>query len=317
MNTRTSVPSLLAGLILAGSLFVSPEADAQMMPTAARQAKLYNTVSVHLNAMNYFGDLVPKTTFTSLRFGATRPNLGVSFTHRFAPRFSGRAGLSYGRITGSDTKAADKDDNEAIYRYYRNLSFRNDIIELSAVGIVELFENRGTYLKRRDFAPYLFLGVAAFHHNPKAENASGDFVALQPLGTEGQFATNRAAQGYPEPYKRLQVSIPFGIGVNYKLSRQLNLGYEIGWRKTFTDYLDDVSGTYADPKDLKPGDAVYLADRSPELTKDLTGFDKIRFSGYGVKGSQRGTNKEDDWYIVSGFHLSYILIPNTRSPKFR
>ncbi len=292
------------------------------MPAVARQAKQYNTVAVHLNAMNYFGDLVPKPAFTSFRFGATRPNLGVSFTHRFVPRLSGRVGLSYGRITGDDQKSADKNDNEGIYRYNRNLRFRSDIVELSAIGVIDLFENRGTYLKRRDFSPYIFLGVAGFYHNPKAANQAGDFVALQPLGTEGQFSSNK--NDYPSPYKRLQVSIPFGVGVNYKLSRQFSLGYEIGWRKTFTDYLDDVSGKYADQAELQNDQARYFADRSDQsfnnpLNPDGTQNPNFgRFNGaYGNKGSQRGTNNEKDWYIVSGFNLSYILIPDTKSPKFR
>lgn len=280
------------------------------MPAVARQAKQYNTVAVHLNAMNYFGDLVPKPAFTSFRFGATRPNLGISFMHRFVPRLSGRVALSYGRITGDDQKSADKNDTEGIYRYNRNLRFRSDIVELSAVGVIDLFENRGTYLKRRDFSPYIFLGVAGFYHNPKAANEAGEFVALQPLGTEGQFSSKG---GYPSPYKRLQLSIPFGLGVNYKLSRQFSLGYEIGWRKTFTDYLDDVSGTYADKADLQNADAVFLSDLSTDETKLNPKFKRA----YGIKGAQRGTNNENDWYIVSGFNLSYILIPDTKSPKFR
>jgi Domain of unknown function (DUF6089) len=326
MKPLTSASSLLAGLALAGSIFLPSEASAQMMPTVARQAKNYNSVSVHLNAMNYFGDLVPKTSFTSFRFGATRPNLGISYMHRFAPRLSGRVGLSYGRITGNDQKSADNGDRDAVYRYNRNLSFRNDIVELSAVGVLDLFENRGTYLKRRDFAPYVFAGVAAYYHNPKAVK-DGEVVALQPLGTEGQKSSNRAAQGYEKPYKRGQISIPFGIGANYKLSRQLNLGYEIGWRKTFTDYLDDVSGNYADPRDLgaevnaqgeitRQSQASTFADRSAEADAAIKSNPQFKGS-YGVKGQKRGTNNEDDWYIVSGFHLSYILIPDTKSPKFR
>lgn len=323
MSTRTFSPNLLTGLALAGSALLATPAAAQMMPTVARQAKLYNTVSVHLNAMNYFGDLVPGTAFTSFRFGATRPNLGVSFSHRFAPRITGRASLSYGRITGDDKKKTDQNDKDAIYRYNRNLRFRNDIVEVSTVALIDLFENRGTYLKRRDFSPYVFLGLAGFYHNPKGNDqrdGKGNWVALQPIGTEGQQTGDavRAQKGYDDPYKRVQISIPFGLGVNYKLSRQLNLGYEIGWRKTFTDYLDDVSGNYADPADLKDARARLLADPSEERFNDPNDPDFIQFGGaYGNRISKRGTNNEDDWYIVSGFHLSYILIPDTKSPKFR
>ncbi len=291
-------------------LLTTPSAEAQQF----NRRKLYNTVSVHLNAMNYFGDVVPKTSFASLRLGATRPNLAVSYMHRFAPRLSGRVALSYGRISGSDNLAADVADNDASYRYYRNLSFRNDIVEVSGVAVIDLFENRGNYLKRREFAPYLFGGVAMFYHNPKAE-IDGKFVALQPLGTEGQTLAGG------KPYNRGQFAIPFGAGLRYKLDRQIDVGFEIGWRKTFTDYLDDVSGTYADKAEIfaKSPLAARLADRSIENPAylALTGAEKIKYSGYGVKGQKRGTNNENDWYIVSGFNISYILTPSQKSPKFR
>jgi Domain of unknown function (DUF6089) len=300
-------------LLLAFVYLTAFEASAQHF----NRRKLYNTVSVNLNAMNYFGDVVPKTSFVSLRVGATRPNLGFSYMHRFAPRISGRVGLNFGQLTGDDQLAADVNDNDASYRYYRNLRFRSNIVEASSVIIIDLFENRGTYLKRREFAPYVFFGAAVFHHNPKAEDASGKFVALQPLGTEGQFSTNQAAKKYPKPYSRTQISIPFGAGIRYKLDRQYDIGFEIGWRKTFTDYLDDVSGKYANPVDLSPK-AREMADRSGELTSKLTNpKDKLKYSGYGVPNSKRGTDNEDDWYIVTGFNFSYILTPKLKSPKFR
>ncbi len=286
--------------------------------------KKYNTLSVHLNAMNYFGDLVPNTGYTSLRLGATRPNLGVSYAHRLSPRISVRGSLMFGRITGDDKLAADKNDKDAAYRYYRNLSFRNDLIEASAQGVIDLFENRGTYLKRRDFSPYFFGGVAVFYHNPKAQ-IDGKWVALQPLGTEGQ---NVSGQGYPTKYSRVQISLPFGAGVNYKLDRQYNLGFEIGWRKTFTDYLDDVSSKYPDAK-LLGGTvdnlnrvtggslAARLSDRSRDpQTGDATTVNN-RYGRSYIGGQQRGTNNENDWYIVTGFHFSYIIIPALKSPKFR
>lgn len=292
--------------------------------------KKYNTLSVHLNAMNYFGDLVPNTGYTSLRLGATRPNLGVSYAHRLSPRISVRGALMFGRITGDDKLAANKNDKDAAYRYYRNLSFRNDLIEVSGQGVIDLFENRGTYLKRRDFSPYFFGGLAIFYHNPKAQ-IDGKWVALQPLGTEGQ---NVSGKGYPTKYSRVQISLPFGAGVNYKLDRQYNLGFEIGWRKTFTDYLDDVSTKYPDFNELDPGQvkldanghvdyaattslAAKLSDRSRD---PVTGNAAVVDTKYGrsyIVGQQRGTNNENDWYIVTGFHFSYIIIPALKSPKFR
>lgn len=322
MKTLTSAPKLLVATALAGSLFLAMEANAQILPSAARASRHYVTVSASLNAMNYFGDLAPKPAFTSLRFGATRPNLGVAISKRLAPRLSVRGALSYGRIVGDDSKAADDKDKEAVYRYNRNLRFRNNILEFSGVGMIDLFENRGSYLKRRDLVPYLFAGLAVFYHNPKAPDANGNYVALQPLGTEGQYLSEQDKKSLnfsvPKPYKRVQISIPFGAGVNYRLNRQMNVGYEIGWRKTFTDYLDDVSGKYVDRKLFKDPTARYVSDPSNQAFKDKANANYHQFGGaYGVTGSQRGTTAEKDWYIVSGFNIQYILIPQTKSPKFR
>ncbi|RTQ53540.1 hypothetical protein EJV47_02020 [Hymenobacter gummosus] len=298
-------------MLVLALVLVANQASAQQFS----KRKQYNSVGLTLNAMNYFGDVVPKPSITSLRFAATRPNVGVSFTRRFAPRISARAALSYGRITGDDFKAADDTDVDAKFRYNRNMSFRNDIIELSAVGVFDLIENRNNYLKRPDFVPYVFAGVAVFHHNPKglvgpdgtpapASLNSGDYIALQPLGTEGQRLNGEGTYGL------WQVSIPFGGGVRYKLNKSFDLGLEIGWRKTFTDYLDDVSGNYADPSQLQ-GDAANYFGRG--ITRSRSG----EFAGFDNAGSMRGKSNEKDWYIVTGLTLNYILAPRIKSPKFR
>ncbi|WP_317195468.1 DUF6089 family protein [Rufibacter psychrotolerans] len=313
-------------LLLTLFLIALPEAEAQRFT----RRSLYNSVGVSLNAMNYFGDVTPESDFTSLRLGSTRPSISVHFTRKFTPRVYGRAALSWGRITGDDSKSADFSEPENEPRYKRNLSFRNDIKELSLLGIVDLFENRRTYLRRPDFTPYAFAGVAVFHHNPKAYYDGRDprlaagWYELQPLGTEGQYASNN--QGYPEPYKRVQFAIPFGLGVKYKLARTWDVAFEITWRKTFTDYLDDVSTTYADKGDLPSEAARILSDRSadnaragnyPIMTQNTPVGQYRNIAGYGTRGDQRGDTSDDDWFISTGFSLNYILAPTRRGPKFR
>ncbi len=302
----------------------APTAEAQRFS----RRNLYNSVGISLNAMNYFGDVTPESDFTSLRLNSTRPSVSVHFTRKFTPRIYGRAALSWGRITGDDSKSADFSEPENEPRFKRNLSFRNDIKELSVQGIVDLFENRRTFMRRPDFTPYAFVGVAVLHHNPKAyydgnadvpENIPAGWYELQPLGTEGQYSN---ADGYPEPYKKIQFAIPFGFGVKYKLARYWDLGFEITWRKTFTDYLDDVSTTYADKGDLS-NTAAILSDRSADNSRagnyvietDANGYKNL--AGYGRKGDQRGDTSDDDWYITTGFSLNYILTPARRGPKFR
>ncbi|RAU81587.1 DUF6089 family protein [Pontibacter arcticus] len=322
-------------------ILVATDADAQRWT----QRKEYASVGVNVGAMNYFGDIVPAPDFTSLRIKSTRPSVGVSYTYRFAPRLSFRGGLNWGRVTGSDAESASANEAENEGRFKRNLSFRNDIKELSGVLIVDLFENRSVYRRRPDFVPYGFVGLALFHHNPKAYYERGShpgitaaqdiatgWYELQPLGTEGQYADAGTGEAYPKPYKRIQVAIPFGFGVRYKVDRNWDLSLEIGWRKTFTDYLDDASSAYALKADIlngggsNPRAAAILSDRSAETRLGTIIGDPAgpsvpykRLQGYGTPTENpfRGHNSDEDWYISTGISLNYILATRIRSPKFR
>ncbi len=325
--------STLILLLIAVVMVAATDAEAQRFT----KRKRYGSVGVSLSAMNYFGDIVPEPDFTSLRFKSTRPNLGISYTHRLYPRVSARASLNWGRLTGDDMKSASENEGENVGRFKRNISFRNDVVEVSGVAIIDLFENRSFYRRRPDFVPYGFVGLAFFHHNPKAYYRRGShpgltadqdiptgWYELQPLGTEGQYANG---EGYEEPYKRFQVAIPFGLGVRYRLDRNWDMSFEVGWRKTFTDYLDDVSNRHASKAEIlagggsNPKAAAILADRSAEsgfdTRPDPSGTPYSGVSGYGEKGAIRGNNSDKDWYIVSGLSVNYILAPRIRSPKFR
>ena len=292
--------ALLAGLALLGS---TQRADAQQFS----KRKQYTSVGVSLNAMNYFGDIVPKTNFASFRAGDTRYNLGLSITHRFFPRVSLRGSLSYGRIAASDEKSANINDGNDRYRNYRNMTIRNDIFEAAGTVIVDLIENRNNYLKRPDFVPYLFVGVAAFHHNPQGlvqsnsqgpvpqELTVGEYVSLHDLRTEGI------------DYSLTQIAIPFGGGVRYRINRNLDASFEIGVRKTFTDYLDDISTVFADPSKLVTPASTYFG-------RTVTANDAP--AGFNAPGVTRGKTGSD-WYVVTGFSLNYILTPKIKNPKFR
>ncbi|RZK18446.1 MAG: hypothetical protein EOO56_16045 [Hymenobacter sp.] len=290
--------ALLAGLALLGS---TQQADAQQFS----KRKQYTSIGVNLNAMNYFGDLNPNTNFASFKFGDTRPNLGITITHRFYPRVSGRFGLSYGRITAEDADNANRDDANARYRYARNFKFRNDIAEASAVLVVDLIENRNNYLKRPDFVPYVFAGLAGFYHNPQGEY-QGTWYNLQQYQTEGK------------DYSKVSFAIPFGAGVRYRINRNLDASFEIGLRKTFTNYLDDVSDSYASAAG-KSDIAQYFAGYNVATAGTTGGGITNTSTGLGNSyrvGEKRG-NSKSDWYTVSGFSLNYILTPRIKNPKFR
>ena len=139
------------------------------------------------------------------------------------------------------------------------------------------------------FSPYLFGGIAFYKFNPQAE-LDGQLFDLQLLKTEGQSLPQ-----YPErlPYELKQLSVPFGFGFKYALSENINIGLEVGIRKTFTDYLDDVSLTYPDLSLFDDPNAALLSDRSPDPRTNL--------------GKGRGDTKPTDWYFLSGFTISYMF----------
>jgi hypothetical protein len=308
----------------------------------------YWTLGVQLNVMNYFGDLNPTSNFLSTEWALTSPSFGIDVTYKFKPNFRVRTSLIAGRIQGDDFEAANPSDPNALPRYVRNLHFRSDILELSTVAIFDFLGTPWRFYERRVFTPYIFVGIAGFYHNPKAkipqgysgtEGSAGEWVALQKLHTEAQ-----GKPGYNKPYSLFQVAVPVGIGMKFRLSPLIDLSIESGLRWTFTDYLDDAGGLYPALDDLDSDLARTLSDRSGEQfaaakNKDRTttlttvvnadprfasgvvnevtpnGFPHNHYVGYGTKGEVRGNPNNVDYYLVTGFHLSYIITVKRYRPR--
>ena len=253
-------------------------------------AKQYLTVGISANALNYFGDIVPRDNVFSTDIAYTRPGLGISSTARLGPAFSVRAAFMYGRISSSDFGVADPENTEASYRYVRNLQFRNNIKDLSLVGMLDLFPNTATVSLRMRFTPYVFAGISVFHHNPQGKvpqeaifleshlaepfvpTEAGQWVPLKPLQTEGPDNT----------YRNFQISVPLGAGVRFRLSNWFDIEGEVSYRYLFTDYLDDVSGNYVDKGLLDSNLAKVMSDRSLEPTDVISGDPRAIYSAEGV-----------------------------------
>jgi len=176
----------------------------------------------------------------------------------------------------------------------RNLAFETHLTEFSAVGEYYFFN-----LDEQKFSPYVFGGLAVFHFNPYAYNGTTDKIFLKPLSTEGE-----GLSGYPDrkPYALTQLALPFGAGVKYAFNDRVRLGLELGIRKLFTDYLDDVSSHYVDPADLLAARGQLAVDMSYR-GDELPGGNQ----NYPAKGAQRGGVKHKDSYYFLGLHLTYRL----------
>jgi hypothetical protein len=130
-------------LLLSAGLLVFLAADAQQFSAQ----KKYWSIGGSANAMNYLGDITPNLNPASIDFAYTRLNFGVEVMRRLAPRTSVRGQMFWGRLRGDDW------NNPRPGHDHRNQSFRNDIKELSVMGVFDLYENRGTFLKRPDYTP--------------------------------------------------------------------------------------------------------------------------------------------------------------------
>lgn len=277
--------------------------------TASAQLRTrYFYVGVGLGATNYKGDLDDNFT---LKF--TKPGLAFVGGYHLSSRMSVRLMLAQGWMKASDAKAA-----RDVPRLRRNLSFRSPLTEASLTFVYEFFGNDRKFKYRPQYSPYIFAGVGVFAFNPQAK--LGDtWHDLQPLGTEGQYMSNchqgqiyadGSASACPTPYSLVQVSIPFGVGIRYKLTDKIDLNCEVGVRKTFTDYLDDVSGYYVNVDQLRAEQGEVAALLSDRIDRSVYPQGGEFWNGI------RGDNTQSDWYVISMVSATYIL-DWVKCPKFR
>lgn len=247
-------------------------------------------LSVFGGMSNYQGDLQDKKfTFQQSHFAG-----GIGAMYELSDKLNVRAGFTYGKVS-----ADDKNTKKYIER---NLNFTSEIKDFHLgleYDLLNLYEHSIT--------PYVFAGAAYFMFNPYTYDANGTKVNLQPLGTEGQgFYQGR------QKYALSQFSVPVGGGIKFALNDNIRISYEIGLRKLFTDYLDDVSRDYVDESLLLANNgpkAVEMAFRGGELKTGLM---------YPVAGSFtiRGNPKSKDWYYFSGLRVSFRLVGKEDNSRF-
>lgn len=236
-------------------------------------------VDLFAGTSNYQGDLQSKRfTFNQAHFAA-----GLGLSYDVSKHFAVRTGFKIGKISGNDKYGRNS---------IRNLNFSSKLTE----GDIDL-QYFITPLGAHSITPYAFAGLALYHFDPYTFDTTGTKYYLRSLSTEGEgFVAGR------KMYSLTQIGIPFGAGVKLALSDNLNVGLELGIRKLFTDYLDDVSTTFVDRNLLlanRGAKAVELAYRGDEL--------KNGSLVYPAAGTQRGNPGSKDWYYFTGITLSFRL----------
>ena len=248
--------------------------------TKAQQFRPNTEIGILLGTSYYLGDL------NTTHFNQPLPAAGLIIRKNIDKRFAYKAEVMYLNIKSDERKSDDTIAKN------RGLHFKSPIHELS--GQVEfnfLPYQPGNPLYT--WTPYVYTGVSIFHFNPQAEDSIGSWLDLQELGTEGQGTTL-----FPEKerYSLIQYSIAMGGGFKIAVNPSFNIILEYGVRKTFTDYLDDVSTTY-------PGDILSMTNEATYMS-DPSGSHEL--------GEQRGNPDKKDWYSFAGVTLSFRLNNNTK-----
>ena len=238
---------------------------------------------------NYFGDLNTRASLSRPKFSA-----GIFFVKQFGSYIGLKVAGNYARLGFSDIYSVNP------VQKARNLSFNSNIWEFSVSGnfnFFKFFPGVSGY----SYTPYVSLGVGVFSYDPYAFYY-GEKQFLRPLGTEGQGST-----AYPDrkPYGSMAVCFPFAVGMKYNMNESINVFAEIGYRFTTTDFLDDISSTYAPDAfpNGQPEINYLLSDRSYELG------DRI-----GIKGRQRGNSQQKDAYVLAQIGVSFN-ISSYRCPR--
>ncbi len=247
----------------------------------------HSELSLEFGGMSYMGDLNNQHLFAKPCFG-----YGGGLRYCFDDRWALKVGGAYGHVEGGNPDAIAM----------RNLSFRSHVWEATARAEFNFLPYGYTEVQWR-FTPFIYAGIGLMGFNPKAQYTNPltnetEWVELRPLCTEGQ--------GTPQyenrtPYSLLQVVIPFGMGFRVSPNRYLQILAEYGVRKTFTDYLDDVSTTYVGSDLLRTTDggemAAIMADRSAEVAGGKSN----------APGIKRGDDSLKDWYVYMNVSVSISL----------
>lgn len=228
-------------------------------------------LGVSIGSGHYFGDM------NRFRVNRPKPVTGFFVRKQFGSYVALRANVHLAKLGYADKY------NTTPFERQRNLSFNTNIAEFAIQGDFNFFKFIPGNRDYR-FTPYVTFGVGVFGFDPNA------YIGIDNIRHD---LNRRMLEGQETPYASTAISYPIGMGVKYNFYRNFNIGFEVGYRFTNTDYLDDVSKTFIGTDNFIPGTTDYiLQDRSLTLPR------------LGIAGQQRGFSEQNDQFIFAELTLS-------------
>ncbi|AWL08718.1 DUF6089 family protein [Aquirufa nivalisilvae] len=259
--------------------------------------KAHSSFSIGAGSSTYLGDIAPAMTLMDVGGKTLRWNAGVQYTRHFKKHLSIQGSFTYIRIAADDNYFDPNGRFEPSYT--RNLHFRTDMQELSLIGIYEIMGNEENLPKRRTLSPYVYLGLSGVYFNPQARKPVTDLDANgKPIQKPFEDWQPQKTEGVD--YSKITGAVPFGFGVRYKINHSFDIGFDFGYRISFTDYLDDVTDIR---NDLTRGLEPYTT-RETELYAANT---LAQRSGWTQSGNPPLIAKGSDQYFTTQIRLIYHL----------
>lgn len=242
-------------------------------------------VGVNAGFTNYTGDIAPTLVLKETRVGA-----GIFARYNFNNTWAFVASANQMRVGGDDANFS--------FNAPRNISFRTDITEFAGIFEFNYFKY-GTGVLDGHFTPYVFFGLGVALFSPKGEY-NNKWYNLREYQTEGK----------ENAYGKTTVVLPMGIGLKWMPNKKTSIEWNLGLRKTYTDYLDDVSKTYPDiGKQLEQKGEVAAALSDPSINWENGGFQNK--SGY-----QRGNPDIKDWYFITSVSITWRIFTRSKCSRF-
>jgi len=248
-------------------------------------------------------DAIGTNFLADFDFDALRPSFLLGARYRINHFIAARLNLQYGILKGHDQYTSYPG------REFRNLGFRSPLFEWG--GLVEFYfipdqqtgHKHGHHHKRikkpKFLTAYIATGIAGCYFNPLGDYIDGSTWELATLGTEGQGVVATRPK-----YELTSFVIPVNLGFRFRLNEAFTIDAELCYRKSFSDYMDDISTTYVDPAILSSPEAVYFANPVPGTNGT-------------EPGAQRGDPTDPDGYMFLMVNVSWRFSTTSRSvPKY-
>lgn len=293
---------------------------AQSYSRQSEWKKYRKEVFVSVGSTSFLGDLGGGSgdgrdySPADLDFSETRTAFGLGYRQKIKRYLNASGKFNYLIAKGDDAKA----DN--IYRNNRNLNFKATILEVSGrieIGYQSSRTGGNRYGIKKNYSAaskalthniFGFVGIGVFYFNPKGKTATGEYVALRPLHTEGQ-----GLPGGPKQYSSVSICIPVGLYYKAVINKQWSVGVEVAVRKTFTDYIDDVGSSYYDNNALEAAYGVQSAQMADPSKGDIYGASLPAADGTpAIRG-----DKQKDFYMTFEITAGYIFKQKRKSARLR